>query len=171
VRAGLCEDPEDYRWCSYAAAVSGDKVSRQGLARAWGRQRWTNVVAREYRVLLFGRGAAHTGGETASGRYVKAKPGFSRQQIEEEIKKGGHLPIWKVLRCRIRYFSDGAVLGSRSFVDSFFERERSRFGDKRETGARSSVFPWAALPVYGTSRRFPNIPCGNGYLSLLSLFL
>jgi len=38
--------------------------------------------------------------------------------------------------CRIRYFSDGAVLGSRSFVDSFFECERSRFGDKRETGAR-----------------------------------
>ena len=87
-------------------------------------------------MLLFGRGEAHTGGETADGRYVKAKPGFSRQQIEEEIKKGGHLPIWKVLRCRIRYFSDGAVLGSRSFVDSFFERERSRFGDKRETGAR-----------------------------------
>ena len=93
-------------------------------------------MAREYRVLLFGRGEAHAGGETADGRYVKAKPGFSRQQIEEEIEKGGHLPIWKVLRCRVRYFSDGAVLGSRSFVDSYFERERSRFGAKRETGAR-----------------------------------
>jgi putative transposase len=93
-------------------------------------------VAREYRVLLFGRGEAHAGGETADGRYVKAKPGFSRQQIEEEIEKGGHLPIWKVLRCRVRYFSDGAVLGSRSFVDSYFERERSRFGDQRESGAR-----------------------------------
>jgi putative transposase len=78
----------------------------------------------------------HSGGETADGRYVKVKPGFSRQQIEEEIKKDGHVPIWKVLRCRIRYFSDGAVLGSRSFVDSFFESERSRFGEKRETGAR-----------------------------------
>ena len=136
VRAGLCENPEDYRWCSYGAALAGDKASRKGLARAWGRQRWSDTVAREYRVLLFGRGEAHAGGETADGRYVKAKPGFSRQQIEEEIKKGGQLPIWKVLRCRIRYFSDGAVLGSRSFVDSFFERERSRFGDKRETGAR-----------------------------------
>ena len=56
VRAGLCENPEDYRWCSYAAAVAGDKLSRKGLARAWGQQRWTDRVAREYRVLLFGRG-------------------------------------------------------------------------------------------------------------------
>ena len=136
MRAGLCENPEDYRWCSYAAAVSGDKLSRKGFARAWGRERWTDVLAREYRVLLFDRGEAHAGGETADGRFVKAKPGFSRPQIEEEVKKAGHLPIWKVLRCRIRYFSDDAVLGSRSFVDSYFERERSRFGAKRETGAR-----------------------------------
>jgi putative transposase len=136
VRAGLCESPEDYRWCSCAAAVSGDKVSRKGLARAWGRQRWTDVVAREYRVLLFGRGEAHAGGETADGRYVKAKAGFSREQIEVEMKKGGSLPIWKVLRSRVRYFSDGAVLGSRSYVDSYFERRRSRFGPNRASGAR-----------------------------------
>ena len=67
---------------------------------------------------------------------MSPEPGFSRQRIEEEVTKGGHLPIWKVLRCRIRYFSDGAVLGSQTFVDSYFERERSRFGAKRETGAR-----------------------------------
>jgi hypothetical protein len=94
-------------------------------------------VAREYRVLLFGRGEAQAGGETANGqRWVKAKAGFSREQIEEEIKKGGRLPIWKVLRCRIRYFSDSLVLGSKSFVDSFFESNRSSFGSNRESGAR-----------------------------------
>ena len=67
---------------------------------------------------------------------MKAKAGFSRQQIEEEMKKGGSLPIWKVLRSRVRYFSDGAVLGSRSYVDSYFERKRSRFGPNRASGAR-----------------------------------
>ena len=141
VRAGLCENAEDYRWCSYAAAIAGDKVSRRGLARAWGQQRWTDRVAREYRVLLFGRGEAHAGGETADGRVVKAKAGFSRQQIEEEIKKGGRLPVWKLLRCRIRYFSDGAVLGSHSFVEKFFERERSKFGSTRKSGARKLRLP------------------------------
>jgi hypothetical protein len=54
---------------------------------------------------------------------VKAKAGFSREQIEEEMKKGGSLPIWKVLRSRVRYFSDGAVLGSRSYVDSYSIQE------------------------------------------------
>ena len=136
VRVGICEDPEDYRWCSYAAATAGCVKSRKGLARAWGRQKWTSVVAWEYRMLLFGRGERIPGGETADGSRVKARAGFSRERIEKEIKQGGSVPIWKMLRCRVRYFTDGAVLGSKAFVDGFFERERSRFGPKRETGAR-----------------------------------
>ena len=32
VRAGLVDDPKDYRWCSYAAAVAGDREARRGLA-------------------------------------------------------------------------------------------------------------------------------------------
>jgi putative transposase len=83
-----------------------------------------------------GRGEEHAGGEASDGQYAKPKAGFSREQIEAEMKKGGRLPVWQVLRCRVRYFTDGAVLGGRSFVDGFFERERPRFGPKRETGAR-----------------------------------
>ena len=41
-----------------------------------------------------------------------------------------------MLRCRIRYFTDGAVIGSRSFVDEAFEKCRDRFGMKRKSGAR-----------------------------------
>jgi REP element-mobilizing transposase RayT len=33
VRAGMVEDPKDYRWCSYAEAVAGNKRSREGLQR------------------------------------------------------------------------------------------------------------------------------------------
>ena len=136
VRAGLCENPEDYRWCSYAAAVAGDVVSRRGLARAWGRQKWTSAVAREHRLLLFGRGEEVRGGESAWGGSVKAKGGFSRERIEAEMKRGGSLPLWQVLRCRVRYFTDGGVIGSRAFVDGCFERERERFGANRKSGAR-----------------------------------
>ena len=32
VRAGIAEKPEDYRWCSYAAAVGGMRMARSGLA-------------------------------------------------------------------------------------------------------------------------------------------
>jgi hypothetical protein len=44
-----------------------------------------------------------------------------------------------VLRRRVRYFCDGAVLGTAAFVNGVFEREqqrRNRFGQKRTTGAR-----------------------------------
>jgi hypothetical protein len=36
----------------------------------------------------------------------------------------------------VRYFTDGAAVGSRAFVDGLFERCRERFGAKRKTGAR-----------------------------------
>ena len=41
-----------------------------------------------------------------------------------------------MLRCRVRYFSDGAVIGSRAFVDEVFRTCRERFGEKRKSGAR-----------------------------------
>ncbi|MCB1098811.1 MAG: hypothetical protein KDN22_24780 [Verrucomicrobiae bacterium] len=135
VRAGLCGNPEDYRWCSYAAAMGGDVVSRRGIARALGRTNWTSAVAREHRMLLFGRGEEVPGGEVAWGGTAQAKGGFSRERIEEELKNGGRLPMWQVLRCRVRYFTEGGVLVSRAFVDEYFERERPSFGEKRESGA------------------------------------
>ena len=33
VRAGMVDDPKDYRWCSYAEAVAGKKRAREGLQR------------------------------------------------------------------------------------------------------------------------------------------
>jgi putative transposase len=42
----------------------------------------------------------------------------------------------RMLRWRVRYFTDGAALGSRAFVDGLFEQCRDRFGAKRRTGAR-----------------------------------
>jgi hypothetical protein len=41
-----------------------------------------------------------------------------------------------LLRLRVRYFSDGLVLGSELFVEEVFELHRSHFGEKRKSGAR-----------------------------------
>ena len=35
VRAGLVEDPKDYRWCGYAEAVAGSKKAQRGLEVIW----------------------------------------------------------------------------------------------------------------------------------------
>jgi hypothetical protein len=46
------------------------------------------------------------------------------------------LGMAKMLRCRIRYFTDGAVIGSKEFVNEAFSSARERFGPKRKDGAR-----------------------------------
>ncbi|NJM39022.1 MAG: hypothetical protein HC845_14835, partial [Akkermansiaceae bacterium] len=42
----------------------------------------------------------------------------------------------KMLRHRIRYFTDGAIIGSRNFINETFAQARDRFGPNRKTGAR-----------------------------------
>jgi hypothetical protein len=41
-----------------------------------------------------------------------------------------------LLRCRVRYFTDGAVIGLRVFVNAAFEPARQRYGPRRQGGAR-----------------------------------
>jgi len=47
------------------------------------------------------------------------------------------LGMAKMLRCRVRYFTDGAVIGSKEFVNEAFANARDWFGTKRKDGARS----------------------------------
>jgi len=44
------------------------------------------------------------------------------------------------VRCRVRYFTDGTVIGSRAWVNEVFEQHRQRFGAKRKDGARRFRF-------------------------------
>jgi hypothetical protein len=56
--------------------------------------------------------------------------------IEAEEKRMNEIPFGRMLRCRVRYFTDGAVIGSRDFVNAAFQSARERFGPKRKDGAR-----------------------------------
>ncbi len=139
LRAGLVGDPVDYRWCSYSAAVAGDKEARRGLSRAvrgehLKRVHWAKTAAL-YRLLLYGVGAERAGGATVDG-IESRKGGFSQQEIRKVWKTGGRLPLTLALRCRVRYFTDGLVLGGSEFVDRFFERRWDCFSAKRRDGAR-----------------------------------
>jgi hypothetical protein len=73
-------------------------------------------------------------GEDEHGRAVRK--GFSRARVDEVLAKKGKLTWGELLRCRVRYFTDGAVLGSKEFVNSIFTAERHRFGAQRKSGAR-----------------------------------
>ena len=137
VRAGLAKLPEEYRWCSYAAAVGGMRPARAGLVTAISFERklsWARA-AEKYRELLFGSGKEVKGGATPEG-YAKSRGGFTQREIEAVLAAGGKLTLAQALRCRVRYFTAGVVLGSQSFVDEFFERQRGGFGAKRKSGGR-----------------------------------
>ena len=142
VRAGLVERPEEYRWCSYAAAVGGMKLARSGLVSAIspGRKLGWAKAAEKYREYLFGVGREVKGGQTPDGE-VKSKGGFTQREIEAVWAAGGKLSLAQALRCRVRYFTDGVVLGSQEFVDEFFEAQRGAFGEKRRSGGRRMKGP------------------------------
>ena len=59
-----------------------------------------------------------------------------REKALEVLARGGKLSQADYLRCKVRYFSDGAVIGGKAFVDEMFAAFRDRFGPKRKDGAR-----------------------------------
>lgn len=46
------------------------------------------------------------------------------------------LKMAQMLRHRVRYFTDGAVIGGKEFVNEAFAASRERFSKKRKDGAR-----------------------------------
>ncbi|MGB0416352.1 MAG: transposase, partial [Coraliomargarita sp.] len=71
--------------------------------------------------LIFGKGASPW---THQGRVIDRKKAV--KVLEEE---DGELSKAAILRCRVRYFTDGAILGSAEFVRSFtgaWQMERGR---------------------------------------------
>ena len=71
----------------------------------------------------------------ATGKVMKA--GFTDIDVAQAEKCAGKLPMHDYLRLRVRYFTDGAVLGSRVFVNGIFQAKREWFGEKRKDGART----------------------------------
>jgi len=161
VRAGMVKNPEEYRWSSYGEAIGGGpkgngRKARAGLVRAMRAHKgvaadaafWSRDVALEYRkILLAGAGERVEEQVEQSGEMKKIvkRKGLSKEQLdaekqrlmEAEEKRMSELPFGRMLRCRVRYFTDGAVIGSKEFVNAAFLSARERFGKKRKDGARS----------------------------------
>ncbi len=162
VRAGLVERPEDYRWSGYGEACGAGKgaetaraglrsITREGLEHpsscagdstvdAAGAAGHVNLpdwaeVQRRYRLLLYSEGREQRPDEvTGEG----GRAGIAAEECERVVEAGGAMPLAEALRRKVRYFSDGAVIGSTAFVEGVFEQLRveGRTGPKRKTGAR-----------------------------------
>ena len=134
VRAGLVEDPKDYRWCGYAESVGGSKRARRGLCRVMNKplDSWAENGS-WYRCWLMSDGE-----EVVENKQyqVKTRKGISADKVKKERACGGELPSHVRLRSRAKYFTAGLALGSREFVGGLFEKNRDKFGPKRKQGAK-----------------------------------
>jgi putative transposase len=151
VRAGMVEDPADYRWSSYGEAIGGGnkgngKKAREGLVRAclshrgavFEAEKWKDA-AKIYRQMM-GLALQRKSGEaelTAAKQVLKAKV---KGELEAAPQDNGtvlpELNMAAMLRCKVRYFTDGAVIGSKAFVNEAFTASRERFSERRKDGAR-----------------------------------
>jgi hypothetical protein len=59
-----------------------------------------------------------------------------RKTALKVLAEGGRLDRATYLRCRVRYFTDGLVIGSRDFVEQAFTACREHFSATRKNGAR-----------------------------------
>jgi len=146
IRAGIVAKPEDYRWCGYAEALAGGRLAqraRDGLGLILSealqdpdfRHDWRRTSAR-YRMFLYEEGQEVTAGPDLGQR---GRRGMKAEVVDAVLEQGGAMPVRQALRHRVRYFCDGAALGTAAFVNEVFEREqalRMRFGEKRTSGAR-----------------------------------
>jgi hypothetical protein len=143
VRAGIVEDPADYRWSGYGEALSGGKGAREaqrGLKRALCDREGSllnNEETREhylewYRCWIYGRGLER--GVKEDGVPVKA--GFDEEVVKKVLEAEGRIPEAEQLTRTVRHFTDGLVLGTGALLTAVFEAQRAYFGPKRKSGPR-----------------------------------
>jgi REP element-mobilizing transposase RayT len=139
VRAGIVEDPKDYRFCGYAEAVAGRKAAQTGITAivADPHNRLWRTVGKTYRLHLFGAGA--------TPRHDKAS--ISPDALAKVLRKNGTLPLASVLLHRVRYFTDGAVLGTNAFVAKHLTAYKQLTGLRKRTPLRPlpKITDWGDL--------------------------
>jgi hypothetical protein len=98
--------------------------------------RWKEI-SRVYRRAM-GLALGRKNGKSTVEKGV-IRPQMNTAEALEAKESGTVLPdlgMAGMLRCRVRYFTDGAVIGSKAFVNEAFAGARERFSPRRRDGAR-----------------------------------
>jgi len=144
----MASDPKNYRFCGYAEALNGNKTAQTGIMQIVTGQptvgiaggaagvKWS-TVQEAYRMRLFGDGVKLRAG----------KASITPAQFAKVMEAKGTLPMTDVLRCRVRYFTDGAALGSKAFVAEQLARYRRKTGQRKRIPARElpPITEWGDL--------------------------
>jgi hypothetical protein len=135
VRAGLVRDPKDYRWCGYTEALSGSRRAQRAMSKVTAKpvDGWESAGGAEaYRKLLF----SHAVEVRSVDKSEVVRRGVTAEEAQKVRQAHGKLSAAELVRQRVRYFSDGLVIGGKEFVESMFGQHREKFGPRRKDGAR-----------------------------------
>ncbi|MCC5839787.1 MAG: transposase [Opitutales bacterium] len=130
VRAGLVDDPKDYRFCGYGEAVGSGKLRGYALWQRIGESRGESpeVIAARYRTYLY-----VTASDPRKGRSLKA------EDVAAVKAQGGALSAGQLLRCRLRYMTQGAIIGSKAFVERWMGDRAGESSGKRPPKAADGL--------------------------------
>ncbi|MFW6217938.1 MAG: transposase [Verrucomicrobiota bacterium] len=143
VRAKLVDDPADYRFSSYGRAAGGDQAARRSYELVFCRERSWRQLLPGYNLVLYGKG------DRSKGSVGKDQGRIDPRKVARILESGGKVPMAEVLRLRVRYFTYGTALGSKTFLEELGARWKERFGVERKQNVHSMRHgEWGGLRSY-----------------------
>lgn len=169
LRAEICDDPKDYRWCGYGEALGG--IGSQVASRALNyliqccdpnvdlerylqergdasSRKELKVSLERWRCYLFGfpesqiklkkeqGNEREQNAQHGESRVVSMRKKVPREKVLEVLQRGGKISVSEMIQCKVRYFADGVVIGTKSYVEEVFKTNRKHFPESRKDGAR-----------------------------------
>lgn len=124
VRAGITQDPRDYRWSGIAKACSGNQAALEGIAYIMKTENKAQAL-QEYCALVARRGLIEK-----DGKYSLRVATYKNMIADAKIDYGD------LADYTIGALTRGYFIGSTDFVDKMFRKYKTHFGAKRKSGAR-----------------------------------
>ena len=133
LRAGLVEQPEQYRWSSLGYHVqTGNKGNF--LSTDFGLKEF-KVQSKKERIRRYRRYVYEAG---ALDRVKKGNVQVVEEKIlDKECRRGYELSRSDRFRYRTRYFTDSGIIGSKEFVAEHYQRFKDLFMSKQEKKPKS----------------------------------
>lgn len=159
IRAGIVTRVEDYRWCGYSRAVAGERAARTGLSTILNNsprisgsdfEKSWDETGSTYRLWLYYEGALS---DTAESDRQSRPGGFTRSEVEAELRRKGRVPLELLLRLRVRYLTEGVVFGSAAFVNGVIDRHANHYASCRSNPGSMEGSDWGDLRTLRRPRR------------------
>ena len=129
----------------YLVSIREEERAQKGPAAQSECYDWKSQNAR-YRCFYVEEGQQAQGeimqGQDPAAR-KKRKRGYSPKQLQKTLDDGGKLSVGQLLRCRLRFATEGVIFGAKEFVEEGFESLKKALPEQyanRKQGAKKMSF-------------------------------